>query len=56
MLSEILDNISPWARYGKGQPICGFCATYFFKHLGVSKAWIKMLDDYNLPPEVVVAV
>ena len=29
---------SPWARYGKGQPIWGFCATYFFKHLGVSKA------------------
>ena len=31
-----------------GQPIWG--------HLRVSKTWIKMLDDYNLPPEVVMAV
>ena len=27
-----------------------------FRHLGVSKTWIKMLDDYNLPPEVEMAV
>ena len=40
----------------KVNPSGDFGATYFFKHLGVSKAWIKMLDDYNLPPEVVVAV
>ena len=35
-IGEIVDSCR--ARYGKGQPICGFCATYFFKHLGVSKA------------------
>ena len=46
----------PWSRYGKGQPIWEFYATYFFKHLGVSKTWIKILDDCNLTPEVVMGV
>ena len=32
-----------------------FVRPIFFKHPMVSKTWIKMLDEYNLPPEVVMA-
>ena len=45
-------TVSPRATCTPHQPMWGFLKTYFFWHFYMSKIRIRMLDDYNLPPEI----
>ena len=52
LAGDIYVLFSPRATCTPHQPMWGFLKTYFFWHFHMSKIRIRMLDDYNLPPEI----